>query len=138
MSFPGLRIKCKSQKGFTLIEIIIASLILTLIVAAVVHYHTSSGASKGQEYYLKAVQVARAELDKLRALYELKSGVSEFDSTGPPPDNIFLFKFTDPSGVTIPSPIFHVYYSDHGFGDSCGGWSEHPGYGDKHCSLMAV
>lgn len=110
-------LKLDEQKGFTLIEIIIASLILTLIVAAVVQYHSSAGVSKGQEYYLKAVQVARAELNKLRALYELNSGVSEFDSTGSPPADIFLFKFIDASGVTIPSPLFHVYYSDHSYED---------------------
>ena len=107
-------LKLDEQKGFTLIEIVVASLILTLIVAAVVKYHTSVGVSKGQQYYLKAVQTAKNELDKLRALYELKSGVSEFDSTGPPPNNIFLFKFVDTSVVTTPSPIFHVYYDNSG------------------------
>ena len=87
--------KLDGQKGFTLIEIIIASLILTLIVAAVVQYHSSVGVSKGQQYYLKAVQTARSELDKLRALYEFDtdSSFAEFDATVTPPDNIFLFKF---------------------------------------------
>jgi prepilin-type N-terminal cleavage/methylation domain-containing protein len=106
--------KLKGQNGFTLIEIIVASLILTLIVAAVVKYHTSVGVTKGQQYYLKAVQTARNELEKLRALYELKSGVSEFYSTGSPPNKIFLFKFVNKNAITTPSPIFRVYYDDSG------------------------
>ena len=107
--------KLSNQKGFTLIEIIIASLIMTLIVGAVIQYHSSAGVSKGQEYYLKAVKVARAEMDKLRSLYELDSDISEFEHTGPPPDDIFLFK--SESGLDVPSPIFHVYYNHHGHED---------------------
>ena len=117
MPLPKLKIKFRNQTGFTFIEIIIASLILTLIVAAVVKYHTSVGASKGQEYYLKAVQAAKSEMDKLRALYELKyddSTAKEFDETGLPTD-IFLFKFTSSTSIDLPSPIYHVYYSDHGY-----------------------
>ena len=109
--------KLDEQKGFTLIEVIVASLVLTLIVAAVVQYHTSAGVSKGQQYYLKAVKTATTELDKLRALYELKyddSTVTEFDETGLPTD-IFLFKFTSSTSIDLPSPIYHVYYSDHGY-----------------------
>ncbi|MEW6668202.1 MAG: hypothetical protein AB1512_23570 [Thermodesulfobacteriota bacterium] len=83
--------------------------------AALLNYHGSSGAAKNQEYYLKAVQVARAELDRLRAFYELKSGVSEFEQTGPPPADVFLFKFTGTDSISVPTPIFHVYYGDHGY-----------------------
>lgn len=108
-------LKLGGQKGFTLIEIIVASLILTLIVAAVVKYHTSAGVSKSQEYYLKAVQTTRTELEKLRALYELQSDATEFDSTGAPPNDIYLFKFTSSTSIDLPSPIYHVYYSDHGY-----------------------
>ena len=108
--------KLSNQKGFTLIEIIIASLIMTLIIAAVVKYHSSAGVSKGQEYYLKAVKVARAEMEKLRSLYELDSGIREFEHTGSPPDDIFLFKYNIETGnLDLPSPLFHVYYDDHGY-----------------------
>ena len=114
------------QKGFTLIEIIVASLILTLIVAAVVSYHTSAGVSKNQEYYLKAVQTARTELEKLRALYEFDTDGSfaEFDDNvtdfGGLPPSIFLFKVGSGGSITLPinygtepDRIFHVYYQDH-------------------------
>jgi type II secretory pathway pseudopilin PulG len=109
------------ERGFTFIEIIVASLIMMLIVAAVIQYHASSGASRGQQYYLKAVQAARAELDKLRAVYELDSGSSEFEHTGPPPETIFLFRYNTGSSqlelpTGTPEELFHVYYSDHGQG----------------------
>lgn len=106
------------QKGFTLIEVIVASLLLTFLVAALLHYHGSSGVSKNQEYYLKAVQVARAEMERLRAFYELKPTATEFDPTGPPPGKFHLFKFINATSLDPPpSPIFHVYYADHGYGD---------------------
>jgi len=108
------------QDGFTFIEIIMASLILTLIVAAVVQYHSTSGASRGQEYYLKAVQVARAEMEKLRALFELNPDISEFNdnvtASGGLPSSLFLFKFIGPTNISFPAPLFHVYYNDHTFG----------------------
>jgi type II secretory pathway pseudopilin PulG len=104
------------QKGFTLVEVIVAGLILIFLVAALLHYHGSSSAAKNQEHYLKAVQVARAELDRLRAFYDLQSGVSEFDQTGPPPADVFLFKFNGTGTLDLPSPTFHVYYGDHGYG----------------------
>jgi len=118
MPLEKSKLKLDGQKGFTLIEVIVASLILTLIVAAVVQYHTSAGVSKGQQYYLKAVQVARAELDKLRALYEFDTDGSfaEFDATATPPDNIFLFKFKTSTEIEYPdnnTNIFRVYYKDH-------------------------
>ncbi|MBN2125275.1 MAG: prepilin-type N-terminal cleavage/methylation domain-containing protein [Deltaproteobacteria bacterium] len=103
------------QKGFTLIEVIVSSLILTLIVMAVIQYHASSGASKGQQYYLKAVDTARAELEKLNAFKSLQPEASEFKETGPPPNEIFLFKFVDSTEIEVPSPIFRVYYDDHGY-----------------------
>jgi len=119
------------QDGFTFIEIIMASLILTLIVAAVVQYHSISGASRGQEYYLKAVQVARSEMEKLRALFEFDSDpnnpfpefIDNVTAYGGLPNVIFLFKFNS-DGATIklpinpttePNRIFHVYYNDHTF-----------------------
>ena len=105
-----------NEKGFTFIEIIIASLILTFLIAAVLQYHSSAGASKNQEFYLKAVQTARAELNKLAALYEMKSGISEFEGTGPPPNVIFLGKYDRVSDtLVLPAKIFKVYYSDHGY-----------------------
>ena len=118
MSFKKSISKLDGQKGFTLIEIIIASLILTLIVAAVVQYHTSVGVSKGQQYYLKAVQTARTELEKLRALYEFDADGSfaEFDATVAPPASIFLFKFKTSTEIEYPdnnTNIFRVYYKDH-------------------------
>ena len=111
------------QEGFTFIEIIMASLVLALMVAAVVQYHATSGASRGQEYYLKAVQAARAEMEKLRAVFALDPTSPEFQDTGSPPDKIFLFKFNS-NGTTIklpvnpttePNRIFRVYYNDHTF-----------------------
>ena len=103
------------QKGFTFIEVVIAALILSLIVAAVVQYHASAGAAKGQIYYLKAVQTARNELAKLKALYEFDTDGSfaEFADTGSPPNEIFLFRYIIPSSIDVPSPIFNVYYQDH-------------------------
>jgi len=63
------------------------------------------------------VQAARAELEKLRALYEIDSGCSEFDHTGPPPGH----GLHRPSGVGegivfegSEGPTYHVYYTDHG------------------------
>ena len=108
-----------AQKGFTFIEIIISSLILSLLVAAVVHYHSSAGAAKGQIYYLKAVQIAKNELEKLRILYNLdKDGTfDEFKASSGVPTSPYLFRVTGPTTIEVPSPIFHVYYSDHGFND---------------------
>ena len=109
------------QKGFTFIEIIIASLILCLLVAAVVQYHASAGAAKGQVYYLKAVQTAKNELEKLRDLYNLdKDGTfGEFKkSSGVPTGSPYLFRFTGPTTIEVPAHIYHVYYSDHGYSDS--------------------
>jgi len=108
------------QKGFTFIEIIIASLILSLLVAAVVQYHASAGAAKGQVYYLKAVQTAKNELEKLRILYNLdKDGTfDEFKASSGVPTSPFLFKVTGPTTIEVPSPIFRVYYSDHSYSNS--------------------
>ena len=108
------------QKGFTFIEVVIAALILSLLVAAVVQYHASAGAAKGQVYYLKAVQIAKNELEKLRILYNLdKDGTfDEFKESSSVPTNPYLFKFTGPTSIDVPTPIFHVYYNDHGYGDS--------------------
>ena len=109
----------RHEKGFTFIEIIIACLILTFLIAAVLHYHASAGASKNQEYYLKAVQTAKSELSKLAALYELKSGISEFEATGPPPNVIFLGKYDQATEtLVLPAKIFKTYYSDHGYSTS--------------------
>lgn len=106
------------KKGFTFIEVIIASMILMLLVGAVVHYHSSAGASKGQEYYLKAVQVARAELDKLKALFEFTTGsfdefVDNVTAGGGLPADIYLFRYTGETTIEVPNPIFKVYYKDH-------------------------
>jgi prepilin-type N-terminal cleavage/methylation domain-containing protein len=112
-------LRSSGQKGFTLIEVITASLIMVFLVAALLNYHGSSGAAKNQVYYLKAVQVARAELDKLRALYEVDSGCSEFQHTGPVPAD-FLYRFTgvgeklEFSGPDPSKPTYHVYYTPHG------------------------
>lgn len=120
-----------TQKGFTFIEVIISALILTLLVAAIVQYHSSAGAAKSQVYYLKAVQIAKSELEKLRVLYNLdKDGTfSEFSAnvnqTQLLPSDLFLFKPGGGSAITLPidygtepERIFHVYYSDHGYTDS--------------------
>lgn len=118
--FEPPRIKASNkQEGFTFIEVVISCLIMMLLVAAVIHYHSSAGVSKNQEYYLKAVQVARAELEKLRALFEFNTtgSFAEFTSNGPPPDSIFLFKHTSPTSIELPSPLFHVYYRHHGHDD---------------------
>lgn len=109
-------IKTGNQRGFTFLEVIIAGLIMLLIIGAVVKYHSLTGASTGQEYYLKAEQTARSELNKLRSIYELSSGISEFENTGPPPDNIFLFQYNRGTrNLDLPSPMFHCYYSDNGY-----------------------
>ena len=120
------------QGGFTFIEVIISCMMLLLLVAAVAQYHASSGASSDQKYYLKAVQVARAELEKLKALFELVHGQSakEFTAQINPapddratPDDIFLFRFED-DGTSIELPyenqaapddddLFRVYYQNH-------------------------
>jgi hypothetical protein len=107
--------KTEKQGGFTFIEVVISCLIMILLVTAVIHYHTTAGVSKDQTYYLKAVQTARAELEKLRALFELDRARSftEFVPNGPPPRDIFLFKFTSSTGIELPNPIFRVYYKDH-------------------------
>ncbi len=107
------------QEGFTFIEVVISSLIMLLLVAAVIHYHSSAGVSKNQEYYLKAVQVARAEMEKLRALFEFDTtgSFAEFTPNGPPPNSIFLFKYTSPTAIELPSPLFHVYYRHHGYNE---------------------
>ena len=108
--------KISGGKGFTFVEVVVAGLILTLIVAALIQYHASSGAGSNQEYYLKAVQVARGELEKLRVLYELDSGVSEFADTGPPPPSVFLFKYAgEQEQLDLPAPINQVYYDHHGY-----------------------
>jgi hypothetical protein len=110
------------EKGFTFIEVVISCLIMTLLVAAVIHYHSSAGVSRNQGYYLKAVQVARAELDRLRVFFELEPDAGEFNSTQPPPDAqsppepICLFTFTDETSIVVPDTIFRVYYESHGYG----------------------
>lgn len=109
--------KVGGERGFTFIEIIVASLIMMLIVAAVLQYHATTGVSKGQQYYLKAVQTAHAEMDKLRVLYVLDPDGSEFADTGAPPADIFLFRFTDSTTIEVPSPLFRVYYGEHGSAD---------------------
>ncbi|MBW1802944.1 MAG: prepilin-type N-terminal cleavage/methylation domain-containing protein [Deltaproteobacteria bacterium] len=109
----------RHEKGFTFIEIIIACLILTFLIAAVLQYHASSGASKNQEYLLKAVQSARAEMEKLRIMYSFHPDIEEFDHTGPPPQKIFLFKYggwdSDEKKhlLDTPEPIFKIYYKAH-------------------------
>jgi hypothetical protein len=109
------------QKGFTLIEVLISGLLLTFIVAALLNYHGSSGAGKNQQYYLKAVQVARAELEKLRALYEIDSGASEFQHTGPPPSLGLHHASGIGDGIVFEGssgPTYHVYYTDHGMNET--------------------
>ena len=116
MDFEALTSKpYNRQEGFTFVEVVISCMIMMLLVAAVMHYHASAGAPKNQAYYLKAVQVAKAELEKLRALSEFDtvSSFAEFTANGSAPNNIFLFRFTSPTSIELPNPIFRVYYADH-------------------------
>ena len=90
MDFEALTSKpYNRQEGFTFVEVVISCMIMMLLVAAVIHYHSSAGAPKNQAYYLKAVQVAKAELEKLRALSEFDtvSSFAEFTANGSAPNN---------------------------------------------------
>ncbi|MFC1824406.1 hypothetical protein ACFL9T_16985 [Thermodesulfobacteriota bacterium] len=111
-----------SQKGYTLVEIVLASMLLVFLVGVVLKYHSIRGASHDQKYYLKAVETAKQELEKLRSLYEIDSGITEFENTGVPnaPDGLFLAKVISASPyLDILTPeVFKIYYSDHGQGDS--------------------
>ena len=93
---------------------IIASLTLLVIISAIVHYHSSTGASNYQIYDLKAVEVLKSEADKLEAFFkgDINSSGDEFSSTGGPPNNIFLFKYNS-GQIDTPSPIHRVYYGDY-------------------------
>ena len=103
------------QKGFTFIEVIIATMMLMLVVGAILQYFSTAGASSKQIYDLKAVAALKSEANKLAALY--KSGTTfsnEFTDTTPPPNNIFLFRYNSGSNqIDIPSPIHRVYYGEY-------------------------
>ncbi len=118
MPFNYSTTRISNQQGFTFIEIVISSMIMLLLVTAVIHYHSSAGASKDQVYYLKAVQRASAELEKLRALCELEfdsvSPIAEFANRAPPAGNLYLFKFVSGSVITVLSS-FNTYTDEYAY-----------------------
>ncbi len=101
------------EQGYTFIEIIIALFNLLVIVAAIVHYHSTSGVSGNQVYDLKAVDVLHSEANKLEALYRKDKDLDEFSEISVNlPEEIFLFRVNS-NQVEVPSPIHNVYYSPH-------------------------
>lgn len=102
------------QRGFTFIEVIIATMMLMLVVGAILQYFSTSGASRNQVYDLKAVAALKSESEKLEAFFKKAIYVREFDTTAPP-DDIFLFKYDSDSGnIDIPNPNIHrVYYGNY-------------------------
>lgn len=104
-----------NKKGYTFVEIIVSALILSFLIATAVQYHASSKASRGQECYLKAVQTAKSELDKLRALFKFDTDgdFAEFTETSPPPNQVFLYKVNSPTSIDLSSSLYRVYYDDH-------------------------
>ena len=117
-----MNLKIKSilirQKGFTFIEVIIATMMLMLVVGAIAQYFSTSGASHYQIYDLKAVEVLKSEASKLEAFYHRSTSTpDEFDEPlggALPPDDLFLFKYNSGTGqIDIPDPIHQVYYGDY-------------------------
>jgi len=100
-----------TQQGFTFIEVMISSMILLMMVAVTIQYHSSSGVHKDQDIYLKAVHKAHAELERLKSYYKNIGPVSNFVDfiENEPPEDLFLFKYDENNLIQYPAQLFHVY-----------------------------
>jgi len=105
-----------NQSGHTFVEIIVSSIIMLIIVGIILDFQSTANVSTGQIYYLKAVNKAKAELERLRIFFELKydpNNISyEFAHTGTP-DKIFLFKYNKLSNnLDFPAITNNAYLKD--------------------------
>ena len=107
----------KNEKGFTFIEVIIATLMLMLVVGAIFQYFSISQASHNHVYDLKAVEALKSEANKLEAFAKAVSGTPAELSNNPPPANvIYLFKYNaTTSQIDLPDPLnpHNVYYNEY-------------------------